>query len=437
MAKRVRGRTSVPLRFADAADRLTAALGGPARRQAIDALMDGAAPADAFAGLRTAMRRHTFVTAAGTISLRRIVDALDARTRREGLHVLHGWDFVAQRRPDDITPVLLLDYCERLGVPADRTREMLAVLLDQYFLALLSLLVVRAWDDGDANANLDRVSALIGLLQGGEGSGHRTVDDAETLILLAVAYYHPEEVAYDQMLDRITALDQAHALRFAIPCASVFGSHLRWGLRFMYRNDVGLMRDDNVVDYPWVLFTLDTLMREYVAQRGSPRTPDRDRVVVALLDALSADPWAFDGAVPACLAPYAARHAEFRALLDAHRDALLSDFEAFRPTARAYAPIGFECNFLSNAVVAMVATASGESGPGEPLNALFSVDSRARDSLTDSPAYRLAARLMDYATGDPARLAKGGAPLIVYDQHDATHFFNVVVQTLSRRREDA
>ena len=329
------------LTFGEAADQIGDVLRGPARRDLLDRLEPDADPTGAFAGLRHAMRTHTLPGAAGPKSLRRVVDVLDARSRAEGLHVLHGWDFTAQRRPDDIAPVLLLDYCLRLGVPPGRARAMLAVLLDQYLLALLGVLVVRTWDDGDANANLDRVSALVADLQGSDGSGMQTVDDAESLVLLAVAYYHPEEPAYDNLLDRIRTLDDRHALRLALPCASVFGSHLRWGLRFMYRNDVGVMRDDNVVDYPWVLFALSTLMREYERIRGSGPSSARERIVCALVELLSPDPWAFAGPPPACLAAHAAEHAALRERLARYSPDLVVEFKALQPGA-AYSPFGFQ-----------------------------------------------------------------------------------------------
>ncbi len=429
MKKSDRARRLAPLTFAEAADLLADVLGGSCRRDAIAAVTEGADQAQALAGLRRAMATHTLPGADGPVSLRRVVDALDARTRREGLHVLHGWDFVAHRRPDDIAAVMALDYCARIGIPADRTAAVLATLLDHYLLSVLSLLTVRAWDDGDPNANLDRVSALIRQLNGPGGSGGGIVDDAETLILLAVAYYHPEEAAYDQLLDRIRRLDAGHALRFALPCAAVFGSHLRWGLRFMYRNDVGLMRDDNVVDYPWVLFTLSVLVAEYdrlVTAGAEPAA--RRRVVMAILDGLSPDPWAFVAAPPACLAAHGAEHARLRAGLARHRAALLDDFRALQPRPDSYSPLGFECNFLSNAVVALLATAAHESSHGT-LNRLF--DAGEASDGDEPAAVHLIDRLVGYATGDPSRLAKGGAPLIVYDPRDAAHYFNAVVRTLA------
>ena len=439
MVKRHRRGREGPITFGDACELLSGVLNGPARRDIIDALCDPADFDASFSGLRQGMRTHVFEHGGERTSLRRVVDTLDARTRREGLHVIHGWDFAAQRRPADIAPVLLLDYCLRLGVPAVRARHVLSVLLDQYFLALLSLLTMRAWDDGDPNTNLDLVSGLISELQGPDGSGCQTVDDAESLILLAVAYYHPEEPAYDHLLDRIRVLNATHALRLALPCASVFGSHLRWGLRFMYKNDVGVMRDDNVVDYPWILFSLSTLMRAYAGFSASGvHSGERVRIVGALLDALSADPWAFDGVVPPCLAEHAAEHAALCEQIDRYRGELLREFSAHRPSDLTYSPLGFGCNFLSNAVVALVATMIDNAGTAPSLNALFTRASGAAvpkaqfEDQADGPAEQLVARLMGYAAGDPARLAKGGAPLIVYDPRDAAHYFNTVVRTLKR-----
>src|SRR5688572_13615997 len=116
------------------------------RVEILDAAMSTGDLDAALVRLRKAMRSHAFPTASGAVNLRRTVDTLDTRTRREGMHVLQGWDFVAHRFPKDIAPVLLLDYCAQLGIPEPRQRAALAILLDQYFLALLSLLAVRAWD---------------------------------------------------------------------------------------------------------------------------------------------------------------------------------------------------------------------------------------------------------------------------------------------------
>ena len=213
--------------------------------------------------LRAAMGVHVFPTAGAPLDLRRIVDTLDTRARANGLHVLQSWDFQMHRFADDIAPVLMLDYCARTGVPIHDERAALAALLDQYFVSLMFLLVVNAWGEGDANANLDRITGLLHALSGPGGSGRRFVDDAETLLMLAISHFHPEETAYDRLLERVRMLDEAHRLRVALACAATMSGHLRWGFRFMYRRDVGLMRDDNIADYPWLLFSLVTLMRAY------------------------------------------------------------------------------------------------------------------------------------------------------------------------------
>ncbi len=411
------------VRAAEAIAALRDVLAGSARQHIVARLTEGrTGAAAALAELRRCMRAHRWPAPSGTLDLRRMVDSLDGRTRREGLHVLHGWDFQAQRRPTDIVPVLLTDYCERMGVAPDAVTRTVAILVDQYFLSFLMLPTVRAWDDGTPEAVLDGVTELLTLLNGPTGAGVPIVDDAESLLMLAVAYYHPEEAAYDAQLARVRMVDARHALRFAFPCAAIMASHLRWGLRFMYRSDVGTMRADNVVDYPWSLFALATLMREY-ERLSAASAPDgeRLRVAAAVLDGLSPDPWAFDGPRPAFLAPCAAEHAGLREALDRHRDALLRDFDACRPSRAAYSPLGFSCNFLSNAVVAGVVTAVGGAAAAPSLNTLFAPGAGAE---------AFAGRLMAFAGGSPERLGAGGAPLIVYDRRDATHYHNVVMRAL-------
>ena len=426
MASRERRPPQSELTFTEACDQLAVALANQTRREIISTLIGGGDADNALTALRRSMRVHTFATASMPVSLRRAVDTLDARTRNEGLHVLHGWDFRTHRRPNDIAPVLLLDYCVRLGVPPARTADVAAALLDQYWTALLALFAVRAWDEGDVNGNFDRITGLLQTVNGPDGSGRPIVDDAESLLVLAVAYYHPEERAYDDLLAKVWRLDASHALRVALPAAAILGSHLRWGLRFMYQKDVGRMRDDNVVDYPWLLFAVAVLMREYVRLHGGGvHSPERERVVEALLDGLSADPWAFTGKAPAFLSAHIGVHTELRESLARHRDDLLGEFEQIRPSTKAYSPMGWGCNFLSNAAVATAAIALDDDTRYPSLNALFTRARAGEPGLTE----RFARRLMQYAS-DPTRLGAGGAPLITYDPYDSVHYYNTVVRTL-------
>lgn len=355
------------------------------------------------------MRAHRFPVASGAMALRRIVDSFDAKSRREGLHVVQPWDFQAYHFTKDIAPVMLADYCARLPKRAADDRSTLAILLDQYFLTVLSLLAVRAWDEGDPNDNLDRVSALVRTVQGPAGSGHRFVDDAESLLFLAVSYYHPNEDSYGLLLEKVRALDEQHRVRVAAPCAAMLGSHLRWGLRFMYKRDVGAMRDDNIVDYPWLLFAVDTLARAGATE--------------AFLDGFSADPWAFTGEWPAALSGDAAQHAGLRAWLRERGTSLTEEIASYQPSPKVYSPLAYACNFPLNASVAKVVIALEDDRTYPSLNVLFG-------GGAGSGAGELAERLMKYSASDPGRLGAGGAPLIVYDPADGAHAFNAVVRTL-------
>lgn len=414
------------LTWADAREPVARLLAGDARRQVVQACM--AAP-DPVARLRKAMRGHAFPVGDSEISLRRSVDALDTRSRAEGLHVIHGWDFRQQRRPADIAPVLLLDYAVRHGIPEERARAAVEVLLDHYLLAILSLFAVRAWDEGEAGARIDDLNALIAELNGPGGSGNRVVDDAGTLLILAVAYYHPEEHAYDDLLTKVWTLDAPHALQVARPAAPVLASHLRWGFRFMYQQDLGRMRDDNIVDYPWVLFSLLALARAYGAactEPGRSASAERFALAGALFDGLSADPHAFVGKAPKFLAGLAREHEELRALLLRHRDELISDVAGMMPTPAAFSPLAVGCNFLSNAAVAsaMLAIAGGDPDPS--LNALL-VHHGASGNAAWAEAF--ARRLMGYSMV-PERLGAGQAPLIVYDPFDGVHHYNAVMRAM-------
>ena len=412
-----------PIAVDDACALLETALAGPARGDILDHL-DGSSRGTAatpVARLRAAMREHTFRTSNGTLALQRVVKALDRSTRGEGFHALQSWDYHAHRFSDDIAPVLLLDRFVHDRGPMAADRSALAILLDHYFLALLGLLALRSWDAADANAHLDRVTHLLRALNGPTGSRAVFIEDAELLLLYAISQYHPREHAYDNLLAKVWALDETHRLRVALACAPSLGSHLRWGLRFMYERDVGRMRDDNVVDYPWLLFSIVTLMRNVDASG-----PARDAVLHGLINGLSADPWAFVGAAPTSWRTHETVRDEFRDRFTARGVDLLSEFESRRPDPKTYSALGFQCNFLCNALVAMTATALGGAPPIASLDSLL----YAGHQPTTAPAEiaRYAGLLTDYSGA--ATRSVGTATLVMYDPREAQHSFNTVLRVL-------
>jgi hypothetical protein len=404
----------------EACSQLESLLERDARADILARLSQKADAAGGLARLRAAMRSHRLPTSAGPVSLAGVVQSLDNRTKQEGFHVLESWDYRAHRFARDIVPVLMLDRCIA-GGRQGRLDAALSILLDQYFLSVLGLIAVRAWDDGDPDAILDRVTALVTRLNQSNGGRHSFVDDAETLLLVAVSHYHPQEVAYDALLERVHALGDDRQLRLALVCAPVFASHFRWGLRFMYGRDVGLLRDDNVVDYPWVLYSMRTLLDAY-SRAGS--ADDRETIIEGLLSGLSVDPWAFTGATPPCLRAHKAQHEAVRAALSACGENLVQEFERHRPRLHEYTPLGFEVNFLCNALAAMVDTALADGAPHPSLNALLG---RPATSAGGDALARYARALATYAREHGGTSEAG---LIVYDPHDAQHGVSMAQQVL-------
>ncbi|MCY4646238.1 MAG: hypothetical protein OXE73_05130 [Gammaproteobacteria bacterium] len=353
------------------------------------------------------MRAHVFRGRFAPLVLDGFVRDFDLRTREEGFHVLHSWNHLEHHFTRENTPVLMLDrFAEEWS--ADRaTPRVQALLLDHYFFYVLAVMVMRAWDEGDPNRNLDRITGLLRHLQGPHGSGHQFVARAETLLLMAISHFHPDESAYPRLLEKIRALDRAHRVHFALAEAAILGSHLRWGFGVLYRRDLGRMRGDNVGDYPWLLFSVATLMEEYVRLReeearaggatggaagggleagrdpggegglpeggGEERRADpRTRVLEGLIDGLTPDPWAFTGAPPEALRPYEDEHAGFREAFADYRDDLLVEFAGLRPDREAYSPLSFHCNFPHNAIMAKVSIhLADENAPNLPMDAMF------------------------------------------------------------------
>jgi hypothetical protein len=356
-----------------------------ARAGIVDQLL-GKTGSDPLARLREAMRRHAFAS----ISVKSVVQSMDAKCRSEGLHLMQAWDFKMHRFAPDPAPALLVDHCMGLERKAD-ARTAVAILLDVYVYHLLSLLAARAWDEGDAGSNLDRVTLLIHLARQ-EGSGLAYVDDAETLLFLAASYFHPEERSYDLLLERVKQLPMRQQVRMAASSGAMLSAHLRWGFRYMYDRDIKRMRDDNAADYPWVRFAVDTLAAS-----------DDDE---ALIVAMAADPWEMAERV---------------------RTATLTDrIRALEPTRGSFSPLSVTFNFPSNAAVALVAVTIEDGRFYPSLNALFTKDG-------GSSGAELAERLMKYSVSDLSRLGAGSVPLVVHDPTEAARALNAVASILGRK----
>lgn len=411
-------------------DALEALLVGPSRAAVLDGIAARGDFDDWLRRLRTAMSEHRLRTEEHTFDLRPTVRRLDVRTRKDGFRVLHAWNHRTHDFTDDVVPVLMIDFFQRAEPEDPDERFTLELLLDYYLFHLLALGAMRVWDADDPDAAMDRVDALLEALQGEDGSGHRFVADAETLVIYALSQFHPEEQAYDRVIERFSTLGEAHRLAFARVSAAVLSAHLRWGFWLMYGRDVVRMRADNVGDYPWLLDTLRTLLLAWVeAVEDGAAEEERDELVQPLLQALAADPWGFTGSPPPALADYGDAYAEVRALLERHGEALVADLERHRPTKKAYAPLALHFNFPHNTLVAMVTLALLEGKPQRlALNDLFS------RQLEDPPEAEtregLARTLMAFSGGSPDRLGHRGAMLVAYDPLSAMRTFSMTTKAL-------
>jgi hypothetical protein len=399
--------------FADACDLVDASLRREARRAAIADASQAADLGAALVRLRDRLRCDGWIR------------EFDRRSRGDGFHVLHDWDGKADMVNPDIIPIDVLDY-----LAAQRGRDRVdeptvAVLLDYYYFHLLQLLSLRVWDEGDPDANLDRLQSLLDRLQD-EGSGQPFVADAETLLLVATSHFELAERGYDALLARVHTLDRAHQARVALGHASSMGSHLRFGFEATYARDTIVMRRDNVADYPWLCFALLTLIREYDA--GDSRL-DRPAIVEALLNGLSPDARAFVGEPPESLARCDAERSEFRDRFLRNRDALLAAFEEYRPREASYSPLSFFFNFSHNIVKGIVADALMRRRVWDVrFNDLLTV--RAATPADRERRIELALTLMSYAQANPDRIRGQLTPVIVYDPRAGHAAFTVTMRKL-------
>ena len=385
--------------------------------------------------LRDSMRSHAWRAGAQSIALGRFVKEYDVDTRRDGFHVLNDWDGKADRVNEDTIPVDVLNYLIALRGSQAPDAAALAVLVDYYFANLLALCSLRIWDEGDADANLDRVNALLQTLQSSDGSGQRFADDAETLILIATSHFEVVEVGYEKLLARVRTLNRVHQRNIAIGHAVSMGSHLRFGFEATYGRDTVVMRDDNVADYPWLCFALATVMREYADTRGqtplleSSSAKGSDPLCEALVNGLSSDPRAFIGQAPASLSAAEADRSLFASLFAAYRDDMLEAFERFRPRDDAYSPLSFFFNFSHNVLKGTVVDALLR---GKAWDVSFNdlLTSFPNDEATSAQRTSLATTLMGYARRNPDRIRGRLMPVIVYDPSTGREAFTAALRKL-------
>ena len=416
--------------FDQACALLERVLAGSARRDILASAPVSNGFALALRRLRGGMRAHAWQAGADKIDVAEIVAKYDRRTRQDGFHVLHDWDGRADHVNNDIIPVDVLDYliARRGAGPADPAA--LAILLDYYFVHLLALFSLRIWDEGDPDANLDRLNAMLVTLQGPDGSGQRFVDDAETLILIATSHFEVVERGYGTLLARVRTLNREHRVRIAQAHAVSMGSHLRFGFEATYGRDTVVMRDDNVADYPWLCFALVTVMQEYTRlDAAGADEDDKAPMIEALLNGLSADARAFVGQPPSSLSASEADRGAFRALFLAHRARLADAFQRYRPVAESYSPLCFFFNFSHNVLKGMVVDALLR---GRPWALAFDdmLTTLSRDAGEPPLKLELAATLMAYARASPDTIRGRPMPVIVYDPATGRDAFAVTMRKI-------
>jgi hypothetical protein len=417
--------------FETACSLIEGVLDGTARREIVDEASASPDMRRALLRLRRGMGSNLWKTPTRTFALARCVQTYDERTRQEWFHALHDWDGKADRVNQNMIPVDVLDYliAQRGAEPPDRAT--LAILLDYYFLYLLALLALRAWDEGQADQDLDRLNHLLEQLQGPHGSGQRFADNAGTLILIATSHYELDERGFDLLLTRVRTLNRSHRSDVALVHAASMGCHLRFGFEATCGRDTVALRDDNIADYPWLCFALVTVMEDYVRLRDAGADGvERDRIVEALLNALTPDANALIGDhPPASLSSCATERSRFRDLFLRHQQDLIGEFERFRPTERAYSPLSLLFNFSHNVLKGMVVDAllRGEASALSLNDVLTGIPgggaaAEARQTLVNT--------LYGYAQSSPDRIRGQLTPAIIYDPSCGREAFSVTMRKI-------
>ena len=410
---------------------LDSALKGAARAAIVDECAGARNLGAALKPLRDAMRANQFRVRGHQIFLDRAVTSYDGRTVAEGFHILHDWDGVNQRTNPDIIPIDVLHFIAEQRGEEPASRVELAILLDYYFMHVLSLLTMRVWDEGDADENLARIDDLLAALQGPDGSGQQFAADAATLMLIGTSHYEPEEWGYGKLLARVRTLNERHQFQIGLGHAASMGCHLRFGFEAQCGRDTLALRDDNIADYPWLCFALAAVMEEYARLAGAGlQRRERSVMEEALLNGLTPDARAFVGVPPPSLEHSQSDRARFVDAFAQHKATLLAAFERYRPTESAYSPLSFFFNFSHNVVKGTVVDALlwGEPWPLSLNDLLTGVP---REGIEAGSPLVLVNRLMGYARSSPDRIRGRLMPVIVYDPQAGRRAFTVAMEKLS------
>jgi hypothetical protein len=409
---------------------LADALDGPFRRDVVAAASRSRTLGHGLNQIGAAMRSHVWRAGDRTIDLADVLARLDQDTRHEGFHVLHDWDGKAARVTPNSIAVDMLEFTAAHLGNEPMNPAVLAMAIDYYFMYALALVAMRAWDTDEAGAALDRVTTLVGHLQGPHGSGQGFAQNAETLLLIATSHYEPQEHGYGLLLQRARALPHANRVAMALSHAQAMGGHLRFGFEVTYGKDLKAMRDDNGADYPWLNFALAGLLDEYARLlEAGERGVGFDRVVEGIINALTPDPDAFLGSPPAWLDAHQVDYVRVREGLDRHRAGLIAAFEPHRPLDRAYSPISLFFNFSLNVLKGTVADAllRGDAWTVS-LNDLFTGVPRAE--LKNQAKVRLSQTLTTYARRNPDTIRGRLSPVIVYDPITARQYVGGAMRAL-------
>jgi hypothetical protein len=412
---RIHTASQEPSTFVRICGTLETLLDGPLRASVIDAAARHPTMGRALAYLTERMRAHAWRARDIDVSLGDTVARLDQATRREGFHVLHDWNGKADAVTANTIAIDAVEFASSLIGDRPVSRDALALALDYYFLYVLALVAMRSWDEGEPGENLDRVTDLLGRLQGPSGSGQRFADNAETLLLIATSHFEPNESGYDLLLARARGLPQSNRTSMALTHAQAMGGHLRFGYEVTYGKDFKAMRDDNGADYPWLLFGLSGLMDEYdrLAACGEEGLR-RDRIVEGLINGLTPDPTAVVAKPVSWFASHTAELERFLALLRRHRSELIPALESHRPREAGYWPIALFFNFSQNVLKGVVVDSLLRGAViAVGLNDLFT--GMPRNGAAADARVSLARRLTAYARANPDTIRGRQSPVIVYD----------------------
>ena len=252
--------------FEGACTQLETVLARDERRRVLGDLTEGLTPSRGLARVRDALRTNLRDAGGPYTALDGLVTRLDARTRRDGFHVLHDWDGAADRVNPETIAVDVASFGQRIAAATNP-----AMPPPRRFCSTITTPTCSACSRcaRGTRGTPTRISIASILAAGAAAGGRRQRAPVRLAGRHAASDRDRALRAERERLQRAPREGASGRsisvtrIEVAVDHAVAMGCHLRFGFEasgWARRRRRRVMRADNAADYPWLHFSIETLL---------------------------------------------------------------------------------------------------------------------------------------------------------------------------------